>query len=67
MERGSHKELIKQDGVYAELYKTQFARADAEEEERRAERLKRREERRTKRGFMENGYTEGETPVPIDS
>ena len=26
-ERGVHKDLVKQDGVYAELYKTQFSRA----------------------------------------
>ena len=55
MERGQHKELVKQGGVYSELYNTQFSRISDEEEE---ERLRRRQHFRVKH----SGYTEGENP-----
>lgn len=35
VQRGTHRELVGQDGVYRELYETQFRRALADEEERR--------------------------------
>jgi ATP-binding cassette subfamily B protein len=55
VERGQHKELVKQGGVYSELYNTQFSRISDEEEE---ERLRRRQHFRVKH----SGYTEGENP-----
>ena len=53
VERGQHKELVKQGGVYQELYTTQFSRISDEEEEQR---LRRRQHFRVKH----SGYTEGE-------
>ena len=53
VERGQHKELVKQGGVYSELYNTQFNRISDEEEE---ERMRRRQHFRVKH----SGYTEGE-------
>ncbi|HAO68761.1 MAG TPA: hypothetical protein DCR31_01625, partial [Ruminococcaceae bacterium] len=35
VQRGTHRELVGQDGVYRELYETQFRRALADQEERR--------------------------------
>ena len=53
VERGQHKELVKQGGVYQELYTTQFSHISDEEEEQR---LRRRQHFRVKH----SGYTEGE-------
>ena len=55
VERGQHKELVKQGGVYSELYNTQFNRISDEEEE---ERMRRRQHFRVKN----SGYAEGENP-----
>ena len=37
VQRGTHQELVGQDGVYRELYETQFRRALEDQESRRAQ------------------------------
>ena len=55
VERGTHKKLVAQNGVYTELYNTQFKHADHMDEERLNDRV------------TSSGYTEGEDSYNTDT